>query len=176
MALEHVSCVCVTNSSFVFNFNINPRHRTIGRTHALWTDAFLLRQVFHPCQTKAAAPLPCWLFKRYPFSVSLYRRRITFFGATSKSASNDHRAARIQELVTVSPYFGSPVGAVRSPAHPQRGLEADLVLDGSRTIFRAATGTAISEMRCYAWKNGLRHPVCIVRNCHHLARHVQGIF
>lgn len=109
-------------------------------------------------------------------SVSLYRRRITFFGATSKSASNDHRAARIQELVTVSPYFGSPVGAVRSPAHPQRGLEADLVLDGSRTIFRAATGTAISETRCYAWENGLRHPVCIVRNCHHLARHVQGIF
>ena len=98
------------------------------------------------------------------------------FGATSKSASNDHRAARIQELVTVSPYFGSPVGAVRSPAHPQRGLEADLVLDGSRTIFRAATGTAISEMRCYAWENGLRHPVCIVRSCHHLARHVQGIF
>ena len=36
--------------------------------------------------------------------------------------------------------------------------------------------TAISEMRCYAWENGLRHPVCIVRSCHHLARHVQGIF
>ena len=139
-------------------------------------NAFLLRLVFHPCQTKAAAPLPWLCTVSDTVSVSLYRCRITFFGATSKSASNDHRAARIQELVTVSPYFGSPVGAVRSPAHPQRGLEADLVLDGSRTIFRAATGTAISEMRCYAWENGLRHPVCIVRSCHHLARHVQGIF
>ena len=82
----------------------NPRHRTIGRTHALWTDAFLLRLVFHPCQTKAAAPLPwlCTVSDTVSVSLYVYRRRITFL----------EQPARVHRMIT-----GQPGSRSSLPSH-----------------------------------------------------------
>lgn len=63
-------------------------------------------------------------------------------------------AAKIHELVTASPYLGSPLGALRSPAQPQRGREADLARDGSSTILRAAVRNALTRLKHESIRKG----------------------
>lgn len=56
--------------------------------------------------------------------------------------SDRYLTAIIHEETMLSPYFGSPLGAVLSPSHPHRGRDADFARGGSRTILLAFASLA----------------------------------
>ena len=52
-------------------------------------------------------------------------RVATYTHSVSDSLTLSHACASSQLETMLSPYFGSPLGALASPSHPQRGREAD---------------------------------------------------